>query len=258
MSEMSEKRMRTSDKAIALVLALAATVAMAAAVASPAGANTYDNGYKLAKFKVEVKGYQKMVQQHRRLAADACDYSDFSSGSETLTFRSKPTVITASYYPGQFNPTFFAGRKLGVPTTAKVERSFTPRVHTPAVPCEDNGGGVETISQPDCGTKTAKPFLLSLEFAEGRRDQMVLTAETIEDPFERCPGAGELSFPFLVAADSKDKPIAATLSQADLFNPSFRKWISIANGTRREDYGESWAKAEVRWEVSFTRLKGAA
>lgn len=253
---MCEKRMTTSDRAIALVLALAAAVALAAAIAAPAEANTYSNGYKLAKFKVEVKGYQKMVQQNRRLAANECDYSDFSSGSETLSFRSKPTVITASYYPGQFNPTFFAGRKLGVPTTAKVERSFTPRVHTSAVPCEDNGGGVETVSQPDCGTKTVKPFLLNLEFAEGRRDQMVLTAESIDDPFERCPGASELSFPFLVGEDSKDKPIAATLSQDDLFNPSFRKWISIAHGTRREDYETSWAKTEVRWEVSFTRLKG--
>jgi len=73
--------MRTSDKTIALVLAICATVAMGAAVAAPAGAATYGNGFQLSKFKVEIKGTQTMVQQRTHAAADECDVSDSSSGS---------------------------------------------------------------------------------------------------------------------------------------------------------------------------------
>ena len=249
--------MSARDKVIAWALALGAVVALGAALSAPADGETYTNGYKLARFKVELKGWQKNVHQHTKQAADECDYSDFSSGSETVFFRTtKPIVIMAAYFPGQRNPEFFAGKKLAIPTKATVKRSYTPRISQGKV-CEDNGGGVETVTQPDCGTKTVEPFTVKLEYAERReRDKMLLTTyDDKGDPFERCPGADAGGFPFLVVEDDKGKWIGAKLSQKELFDPNFRKWISIASGWERFDYETYWTRTSIHWEVSFTRLK---
>jgi hypothetical protein len=250
--------MSARDKVIAWALALCAMVAMGAALSAPADAETYGNGYKLARFKVEVKGWQTTVLQHTHAAENECDVSNFSSGSEKVNFRTtKPIVITASYFPGLDNPEFLSGKRLAIPTKAVVKRSYTPRITMPAVPCEENGGGVEQTYQPDCGTKTVNPYWVKLEYAEKlARDTLLLTTYSSDgDPFERCPGAASHSFPFLTVYDTKAKLIGAELSQKELFDPNFRKWISIARGTVKETYTDSWSKTTIRWEVSFTRLK---
>lgn len=250
--------MSSRDKMIAWALALCAVVALGAALSAPADGETYTNGYKLARFKVELKGWQKTVHQHTKQAENECDVSDFSSGSETVFFRTtKPIVIMASYFPGQRNPEFFAGKRLAIPTKATVKRSYTPRVTQPAVPCEDNGGGVETVQQPDCGTKTVQPFAVKLEYPTSKdQDKLLLTTDHDKgDPYERCPGAAAASFPYLIVEDDKGKWIGAQLSQKELFDPDFRKWISIAKGWERFDYSDYWTRTSIHWEVSFTRLK---
>jgi hypothetical protein len=35
-----------------------------------------------------------------------------------------------------------------------------------------------------------------------------------------------------------------------------QKWITIGNGSYQEGDGSLWSKTQVRWTVSFTRLKG--
>lgn len=255
---MHAREIKRSDALIALGLALCATVAAVLALAAPAQADTYSNGFKLAKFKVEVKGWQKMVQQNSHASENECDGDDFSSGSETLNFRSgKPIVVTAYYSPGQDNPEFFAGKQLGIPTRATIKRSYTPR-RTMSFPieCGANGGGVDTVSQPDCGTKSANPFTVNLQYSRTKKNGLLLSSESrIEDPFKECPGAGTMNFPWLIVEDAKNRYITAELSQKELFDPKFQKWISIAEGTDKYVHSRGWVKTTVHWEVSFTRLK---
>lgn len=255
---MHAREIKRSDKLIALGLALCAAVMAALALSAPANADTYSNGFKLAKFKVEVKGWQKMVQQNSHASENECDGDDFSSGSETLNFHtSKPMVITAYYSPGQDNPEFFSGKQLGIRTKASIKRSYTPR-RTMSFPegCGANGGGVDTVTQPDCGTKNVNPFTVNLQYSREKKNGLLLSSESaIEDPFQECPGAGLMSFPWLIVEDAKNRYITADLSQKELFDPKFQKWISIANGTDKSLNSRGWVKTTVHWEVSFTRLK---
>lgn len=250
--------MELKDKAIAAALALCAVVAAATAMASPASAAA-GNGFKVARFKVEVKGWQTMVQQHTHAALDACDYEDFSSGSEKTTFTSKPIVVTAYYMPGDRNPEFFTGKRLSIPTVAKVKRSYTRRAKD-SFPeeCGNNGGGVVNLPPPDCGTKTVKPFGVKLGYGVGPRrkdeDTLILNAEYVDDPFEHCQG-GSSGFPRLIVFNNKNDYIGAELSQKELFDPQFQKWISIANGSFKEQTPDYWCKVTLHWDVSFTRLK---
>jgi hypothetical protein len=255
---MHAREIKRSDKLIALGLALCAAAMTALALAAPADAATYSNGFKLSKFKVEIKGWQEMVQQSTHAPENECDISDFSSGSEKVNFATtKPYYVIASHMKGESNPQFFATKQLEIPTKAVIKRSYTPRVSPPAVLCEDNGGGIETTYQPDCGTKKVMPFGVRLEYSDRKKGALLLSSyHSVEDPFERCPGAAYMSFPNLVVERSgSGNFIYADLSQDELFDPQFRKWISIAEGTRKEKSGDHWVKTTVHWEVSFTRLK---
>lgn len=252
--------MRTREKTIGLALALCAIVA--AAFAAPAGAASAGNGFEVARFKVEIKGYQNMIQHYTREAENDCDISDHSFGAERVTFHTtKPVYITATHMPDEFNPQMFGGPQLGIPTVAKVQRSFTPVIGRPARTCEENGGadpGVEPV-KPDCGTKTIKPWRLELQFAREKKNALLLSGNGDQDPYTDCPGASTMGFPWLLVEEAghKGKYISAELSQDELFDPKFQKWISIAEGSAKETGTGYWIKTDVHWEVSFTRLKNA-
>jgi hypothetical protein len=213
-------------------------------------------GFQTARFKVEIKGVQKTVQQHTHLAEEECDLTDISSGSEKIVFRTKPIVITASHVPGQFNPYLLArATPQGIPATAKITRSYTPRITMPSDPeCGRNGGGSVEL-KPDCGTRTVGVWRLDLEYDEQRKNGVFLAADEGDDPFTNCPVAGDmLAFPFLDTTTTGGKTITAQVSQDELFDPGIGKWIAIAKGSRRYDAQDYWAKATVEWDVSFTRL----
>ena len=253
--------MSVRDKAIASALALCAIVA--AALPAPAGAVSSGNGYQSARFKIEIKGVQDTIYKRTHAAENSCDINDFSTSRERLSFRSvKPVVVFASYMRGETNPRFFrTGRQLGIPTVATVERSFTPAIAQPAVPCEDNGGPDDGYhpTPPDCGTKVVKPWVVNLQYALRKKNGLLLSAEGGEDPFENCPGTSPM-FPILQVEGSghKGKYITADLSPDELFDPEFEKWISVAEGTAKNS-GKDWrTTTTVRWEVSFTRLKDKA
>ncbi|MGE5407171.1 MAG: hypothetical protein ACM3NV_01015 [Syntrophothermus sp.] len=246
-----------AERVIAAALALGATLAAVLALAAPARAQTYGNGFQMARFKVEIKGWQNMVQHHTREAMSECDTADHSFGRERVTFHStKPVYITATHMPGEFNPQLFGGPRLGIPTVARVERSFTPVISPPAIPCEFNGGGGEA-TKPDCGARVVKPWRLNLQFGRQRKDALLLSGNGEQDPYLNCPGASVDSFPWLLVERSghRGKYIYADLSRDELFDPRFQKWISIANGTAKNVGSDYWVKTEVHWEVSFTRLK---
>lgn len=252
--------MSRTDKAIAAVLALCAAVAVAGAAASPAGASSYANGFQEARFKIEIKGYQNAVWHDTKEAANECDTSDHSFGRERVVFETtKPIYITAIHSPGEANPQFFGGPQLGIPTVAKVQRSFTPVIGLPAVPCQENGGsdpGAEEV-KPDCGSRTVKPWRLNLQYAREKKSALLLSGNGEQDPYLDCPGDSVDGFPWLLVEKSghAGNYIYADLSQNELFDPKFQKWISIANGTAKNSGATWWSKTDVHWEVSFTRLK---
>jgi hypothetical protein len=235
------------------VLAVCATAL--AVLAAPAGAV---GGFKQAKFRVELKGWQKTVQQHHHLAEDRCDVDNFTSGSELVNFRSiKPVVVTAMMGLGLKQPEFFAGRRLHVPSKATIKRSYTPRGGG-SVPADCGGAGgcpdCPPPPPPDCGTKTVNPWGIRIEYADAARNTLWLEEDFAEEPFQACPSAGNQSFPTLLSGNTKGKVIGAHLTPRDLFNPAFKKWISIASGSYRYTATDYWAKTTIRWEVSFTRL----
>ena len=242
--------------AVALCTMLAALSA-AALAGEKAGAAPMN--YRSAKFRIEIKGFQKTVQQHHHLAEDECDLDDFSSGTETIRFRTpKPFVVTAYSFRGMDQPDFFSGRRLSFPTRAVVNRSYTNR-RTGSLPeeCGDNGGGV-TPRPPDCGRRVFDNWGLEMAFLDKPRNRLGLTYYGgMMDPYDLCAGAGDATFPWLVdrkGPNGKRGPIAAELSPRELFDPEYRKWISIARGVYKQRTDDWWARTTVRWEVSFTRL----
>lgn len=254
MSETMTQGRRTVALALCTMLAALFAAALGSEQAGAAPMN-----YKSAKFRIEIKGFQKTVQQHTHLGEDECDPDNFSSGTDRFVFRTKkPIVVTAYRFRGMDHPEFFAGRRLGIPTRAVVNRSYTNRVSNTPEKCGDNGGGVENPTPPDCGQRVIDPWKLDLAFLDQRRGRIGLAyGGGMMDPYSLCAGAGDSTFPFLATRkglNGKSGPIAAALSPRDLFDPEFRKWISIARGVYRQRTEDWWARTTVRWEVSFTRL----
>lgn len=242
------RTLTTIATAAALILALAAPSASAAPSA---------NGYKTAKFKVTIKGVQKMVQQHTHFTEDTCDPDNYSSGSETVVFTSrKPVIVTALKSPFSDTPTLTEGKTANIPVKTTVKRSYTPRITASTGDCEDNGGGVTTEPEaPDCGTRVLNDAF-DLEYLDKPRGRVGLMSEIVTvDPYERCSGAGDnMSYPYLLTETTSGKPISAALSAPDLFDPQFRQWISVGSGSKRYQGSDYWVKTSVRWEVNFTRL----
>ncbi len=250
--------MTKGEKAVASLLALAAALAMLLALAAP-GKAAGVNGFQIAKFKVEVEGWQRSTSHRTIESEEECGLNDHSFGRERITFKTtKPAYITATHMPGEFNPQLFSSSgQLAIPVSAKVQRSYTPAISINAGECEENGGGAEE-TKPDCGTKTAKGWKLALQFGREKKNGLLLSSYTDPETFKACPSSGVATFPQLLVegAGHKGKYIYADLSQDELFDPNFQKWISLANGSAKESSSSGWEKTEIHWAVSFTRLGG--
>jgi hypothetical protein len=259
--------MKTMDKVIALGLALGAIAMGIAALGAGSAAavpTQSANGFKSATFLVEVEGTQDAEMHLSREPEGPCGVSDHSIGREHLSFHTKhPVEITAFDTPGGgFNPEFFSGKQLYIPTVATLTRSFTPLIQPfrTAECTEDNGGpdpGTEE-TKPDCGTRHVN-FPVKLQYSRTKNDGLLLSsASTDETVFQECPQTASVeSFPWLLV-EKGSKPgdyISAELSQKDLFDPDFRKWISLANGSKKRTHPTEWHKTSIHWSVSFTRLK---
>lgn len=249
--------MKRTDKIVATALAICAAIALVAAFAGQAEAAAPGNGFQTAKFKVEIEGTQTAVWHRTLEAADECSTSDHSFGREKVTFHTtKPIYITAYHMPGEFNPQMFGSGQLGIPTTAKVQRSFTPVITGPAKACEENGGGAEP-TKPDCGTRTVKPWTLELQYARDKKNALLLSGSGEGDPYVNCPGNSVAGFPWLLVEGSghKGKYIYAEVTQDELFDPNFQKWIAIGHGSAKDTGSDWWSKTEITYSISFTRLK---
>jgi len=249
--------MKRTDKIVATALAFCAAIALIAAFAGKADAATSGNGFQVAKFKIEIEGTQKAVWHQNREAEDECGTSDHSYGRETVKFHTtKPIYLDATHMPGEFNPQMFATGRLGILATAKVRRNFTPVITGPAKTCEENGGGAEA-SKPDCGTRTVTKWELGLQYARDKKNALLLSGSGQGDPYVNCPGNSTEGFPWLLTEESghQGKYIYAEVSQDELFDPKFQKWIAIGHGSAKNS-GTGWdSKTEITYSISFTRLK---
>jgi hypothetical protein len=248
--------MTRRDRWITAGFAAVIAVAVAMAVSAPADAATYGNGFQVAKFKIEIEGTQTATWHRTLEAEDECGVSDHSFGREKVSFRTtKPIYITATHMPGEFNPQMFGGRQLGIPTTAKVQRSYTPVIGAPAKVCEENGGGAEA-TPPDCGTRTVRPWNLNLQYASDKKNALLLSGSSEGDPYLNCPDNSVAAFPFLLVEGSghQGKYIYAEVTQDELFDPEFQKWIAIGHGSAKDSGSDWWSKTDITYSVSFTRL----
>ena len=122
--------------------------------------------------------------------------------------------------------------------------------------CEENGGGAEP-TVPDCGTRNPKGWHLDLEFSDKKKNGFQVHGDDgARDPYVNCPGS-VFTYPFLLdeqGTREHRKPLYADLSQDEIFDPKFQKWITIGNGSYKEADEIWWAKTDVHWAVSFTRL----
>lgn len=238
---------------------LAALAALTIALAAAAGPAAAGNGFATARFKVEVEGSSTTTWRAGLEAESECDTSDHSFGRERLTFATrKPFMITATAMPGDLNPLIFAGSSsLGVPVEARVRRSYTPVVLPPARVCGDNGGGAEPV-RPDCGGRRIPNWHVKIEFSDKKRNGLQLHGDTsAKPPYEHCPGA-LYNFPFLldVVNARTNEPLFADLSPDELFDPGLQKWITIGDGSFRDEDPSLASRTHVHWTVAFTRLKG--
>ena len=113
---MQAMTMTRADKIVATLLAFCAAIAVVAACANEASAETYGNGFQLAKFKIEIEGTQTSTFHRTLEAEDECGVSDHSFGREKVAFKTtKPIYVTATHMPGEFNPQMFGATQLGIP-----------------------------------------------------------------------------------------------------------------------------------------------
>ncbi|MGD9736881.1 MAG: hypothetical protein AB7V58_14945 [Solirubrobacterales bacterium] len=251
--------MTRTDKLIALALAFCAAIAVAlAASAGKADAAQPDySNFKIAEFKIEIEGEQKTTWHRTLDAPDECSTGDHSFGREILHFETKqPIYLTATHMPGEFNPMMFSTKgQIEFPTIAKVERNFTPLISGPARQCEDNGGGAE-VTPPDCGTKTVKNWAVNLQYAQKKKNALLLSGKSMEDPYVNCPGDSLDTFPWLIVERSghRGNYIYAEVTQDELFDPNFQKWIAIGHGVAKDSTKTEWSSTEITYSISFKRI----
>ncbi len=112
--------------------------------------------------------------------------------------------------------------------------------------------------KPDCGTSTVRPWKLDLQYARDKKNALLLSGSGEGDPYVNCPGNSVAGFPWLLVEDSghQGKYIYAEVSQDELFDPKFQKWIAIGHGSAKDLGSTWWSKTEITYSVSFTRLQG--
>ena len=250
---------KSKARAGAFLAAIAAALTLSLALAGGAAATPSYEGFKMAKFKVEIEGRSNTSWKNNLDAANDCESSDHSYGGERLSFATKkPFVITATYFPDDLNPDIFSGSSsLGVPVVARVNRRNPPAVPSAARHSEDNGGGAEPV-RPDCGPRVVPKWHVELEFSDEKRNGLQLHSDnSAKDLYEHCPTLG-FTYPFLLdVTDARtEEPLFADLSPDDLFNPKLQKWITIGDGIYGEDDPAYSYVTQVHWTVSFTRLRG--
>ena len=209
--------------------------------------------YKTASFKAEVKGVQTYTHAYDHTATDRCDMTVHDLSRETVRFASmRPVRLTATHIPGVKGLVLTSGTKpLRFPTKATVKRS-NDHSYTP-IPedCSGNGGGGH-VDPPDCGTKTVKPFWLSVDYYKPGHVELQPEDQAGGSPFERC-GSG--MFPYMLTGESFGKRQSADLPENEVFNDEYGQIITIGKGNHSIVSPEGYDETKIRWEIDLKRIK---
>jgi len=233
-----------------LVIAAALAIALLAYAASAAQAA---DEYRQAKFKAEVKGVQTYLGEYHHSPFDSCDPAIDSVTNEKIKFKSKKSVpFWVTELPESKTLVLSSGqRALKFPTMASVTRSHSYSAGSVAPTCPDNGGGVNNVTEPDCGTKKV-PLALSVDYYKANHVELQPESNNVEDPFEMC-GSGK--FPYLLNGDKFGKRQDAELPVDEVFDTKIGKLITIGSGNEGIVGPETIDETKIRWELSLTRVK---
>lgn len=231
------------------------TIAVTLAVALLAYAATVAQALDLqqAKFKAEVKGVQTYTSEYHSEPSDPCDSKIDSVTAEKVAFKSTKAVpLTVTKFPNTKEPILTSGSKsLSFPTKAKVTRSHSYSAGAVPDSCPDNGGGVSSVQEPDCGTKSV-PLVLSGDYYSANRVELQPKSNNVADPFERC-GTGR--FPYLLEGEKFGRRQSAELPIDEVFDEKIGKIITIGSGNEGIIGPETSEQTNIRWELSLTRVK---
>jgi hypothetical protein len=240
-------------------LAFAALLAAALVVFGFASNADAKGKYKTAEFKATIKGTQKYTDKYDHDSKDTCDPSVHSLTQETVRFASKkPVRITFTKIPNVKGLVVTSGDKaLKIATVAKVTRSHENNYTPPpggAEQCGDNGGPDDPnqIPVPDCGTKTVKPFWMTVDFYKSGHLELQPQDNAGSDLFERC-GSG--MFPRILTGESFGKRQDAELDDKEIFNPKYGQLITIGKGSESLPLPEGFTETKINWDINLKRVK---
>lgn len=96
------------------------------------------------------------------------------------------------------------------------------------------------------GRTECQGFPVSLRYGRTKNDGLLLSsASTEETAFEECEQTASIeAFPgyWSKKGAGHGNYITADLSQKDPFDPNFRTWISLANGSKKRTRADEWHK----------------
>lgn len=224
--------------------------ALCALAAAPSLASAAPTDARSGRFRVELEGVQRTTWETRHAPQFACDVAIEGSGTETVAFRSPPTIVDVS----AFGRTVVLRRGRG-PATIDLAATITRRgelTETGGEICSDGDGTGGQPQAPDCGRRRSQ-LAVDLRHSGGRRALVTVEPSLAAplDTFAACPEGGT-SWPSLLTRDDRGRAIGQRLPAADLFEHG--KSIVVARG--RETYLDldTTATTTIRWALSFTRI----
>jgi len=224
--------------------------ALCALAAAPALAPAAPTDMRSGRFKVQLEGVQRTTWKTSHVAQFECDVTIQGSGTETVAFRSRPTILEVD----AFGRTTVVRRGRGQPIldlAATITRQGEVSSTGNAI-CADGDGGDDAPAAPDCGTRRSN-LSVDLRYA-GERVTIEPTIAAPLDTFANCPVAGT-SWPDLLTRDGAGRAIGRALPVADLFGHG--KNIVVGRGREVVEDFDTTSTTTIRWELSFTRLGGA-
>lgn len=240
------------------LVALASVAATTAVAAVPAAASYAPPNVTTRVFKIEVTGKQTTVYDYKHVAQAQCDVSASGSGGETVTFASRAAEKIELIRFGR-NEVFFGRGKLGddeVSAKARVSRHSSYSAAPGDPKCGGAGGGGKAPPK-DCGTRRAGIDLRLAWLSRKGRTGITLDRGTIfplGKLYRNCVING-LSFPALLQADTRGRPIVAAIPAGDLFNRHLRKHIVLAHGRFVSRDEEGGYTTTLAYTISLTAVK---
>jgi hypothetical protein len=250
--EPPRRRRRHRFLVLPVAIALGALVLSAAAEA------------RTAKFRVSIEGKQRVKWQEHKVDTGTCSSITKGSGFETVRFRSRPAVLTATDY-GSMVAWRHRRRAASLVARGKVTRrgsstltpTFPPdRKECYGTPCSELNpcdGSWTPPPAPDCGTKRFTHYRLGLR--GWLKDRLIVEDEQPSPlGFANCTWRGP-AFPELMSM-ANGKLISAHFPRAEIFDESLGKELVIGRASvpLRAGAGVT-GRSSVEWTLEFVRLR---